>query len=272
MQDSHLWPLLRQLESGERRWRTSGGRGPGHAGVIHPAQRTGATAGEGSHPLGGAFGHLGCGMNLSIHHREHTSLACLPIAGHLHCLKQVERTIRTQRCGRPHRTHQHHRPHVIDQQLQQPGRFLQCVGAMGDHHPGEIRITGERQTDALHQRAPVLKEQISTVNVGHLLNLNVGDVPQRRHGIQQVIPGQNPGGVGVDADAVSTASGDGSTGGEQQNPVHASRRSNASMKRCIWLVVPMLTRKQPSISGLPAIERIRMPSARRASSTSATGR
>ena len=44
------------------------------------------------------------------------------------------------------------------------------------------------------------------------------------------------------------------------------------MKRCIWLVVPMLTLKQPSIRGLPAIERTRIPASRSAASTSATGR
>ena len=91
---------------------------------------------------------------------------------------------------------------------------------MGDHHSGQGRIACERQTDAPHQLAPVLKEQISTVDIGHLLNADLGEVLQRRHGIQQFIPRQNPGGVGIQAGAISTAAGDGSTGGKQQKPSH----------------------------------------------------
>ena len=46
-----------------------------HPGVIHPTQRAGNAANQRPHSLGGAFGHLSCGVNRSIHHREHTALA-----------------------------------------------------------------------------------------------------------------------------------------------------------------------------------------------------
>ena len=204
-----------------------------HPSVIHPTQRAGSAADQRPHTLGGAFGYLGCGVNRSIHHREHTALAGLGTACHLHGLKQIERTIRTQSRGRSHRSHQHHGPRVVDQLLQQPGRFLQRVGAMGDHHSSQGRITCERQTNALHKLAPMLKEQIRAVDIGHLLNVDFGQLLHRRHGIQQFRPCQSSCGVGVEAGAVSTTSGDGSTSGKQQNPSHGSRRRNASTNLCI---------------------------------------
>ena len=82
---------------------------------------------------------------------------------HLHGLKEIQRTISTEGCGRTHRSHQHHWPGIINQELQQPGSFFQGVGAVGDDDSRQIRGLGERLTDSRRQPFPMLKLQISTI-------------------------------------------------------------------------------------------------------------
>ena len=243
-----------------------------NANVVHPAQGPAAGTGKGTNPLGGHLGDPLSGMDLAIHHHQHAVAAGFATQGHLHRLQQIQRAIGTEGRGWPHRPHQHHRPGIADQQLQQPGGFLQRVGAVGDHHAGQIRIYREGITNAFQQCAPVLKQQVGAVDIGDLLNRDLGQAVELRHRSQQGLTPQHARGVVVQGCTVVRAAGDGAAGGQQQQTLHRSKRRNASVKRCIWLVVPMLTRKQPSISGFPAIERIRMLSLRKAASISSTER
>ena len=119
-------------------------------------------------------------MDLAIHHHKHPVPAGLRAPCHLHRLKQIQRTIGTEGCGRTHRSHQHHGPRIINQQLQQPGGFFQSVGAMGDHHSLQFRGLSKSLTDSLHQLDPMLKLQISTIQVGELFHLNLGHLLQLR--------------------------------------------------------------------------------------------
>ena len=140
-----------------------------------------------------------------------------------------------------------------------------------------LKATGEGVrrkgiTNARHQRAPVLKQQVGAVDIGDLLHRDRRQVLQLRHRRQEGITPEHPSGVIIQRCTVVCTAGDGAAGGQQQQAGHCSRGRNASMKRCIWLVVPMLTRKHPSIKGLPAIERTRIPACRNDASTSATGR
>ncbi|CAI8350603.1 MAG: Uncharacterised protein [Synechococcus sp. MIT S9220] len=125
-------------------------------------------------------------MDLAIHHHQHALPAGLGADCHLRSLVQIQRAISTEGRGRAHRSHQHHRPRVIDQQLQQPGGFLKGIGAMGDHHPRQVGINGQRLADARHQSAPVIELQISAVNVGDLFRLNLSKLLQLGNGLQQL--------------------------------------------------------------------------------------
>ena len=118
----------------------------------------------------------------------------------------------------------------------------------------------------------MFKQQVGAVDIGDLLDADRRQILQLRHRREQGITPQHARGVVVQRCTVVCTAGDGAAGGQQQQAVHRSRGRNPSMKRCIWLVVPMLTRKQPSMRGLPAIERTRIPACRNAASSSVTGR
>ena len=243
-----------------------------NANVVHPAQGPAAGTRKRTDPLGCRLGDPLGSMDLAIHHHQHAIAAGYWAQGHLHGLQQIQRPIGTESGGRPHRSHQHNGAGIVDQQLQQPSGFLQRVRAMGDHHPDQLGVCCKGIPNARHQRAPVLKQQVGAVDIGDLLHRDRRQVLQLRHRCKKGITPEHASGVIIQRCTVVCTAGDGAAGGQQQQAVHCSRRRNASMKRCIWLVVPMLTRKHPSIKGLPAIERTRIPACLRAESTSATGR
>ena len=224
VKNRHLGPLLRQIEPSEGHLTGSARHWEMNANVIHPAQGPAAGAGERPHPLGGQLGDPLGAMDLAIHHHQNAVAACFAGQGHLHRLEQIEGPVSTEgRCW-PHRPHQHHRPGIVDQQLQQPGGFLQRVGAMGDHHPCEIRIHSERLSDTRDQGTPMRKQQIGAVDVGDLLDIDRRQILQLRHRRQQVLTPQHTCAVVVQRRTVGPTAGNGAAGGQQLQPTHGSRR------------------------------------------------
>ena len=115
IKNGHFGPLRRQ---GQRR--EGNGTGPRrhrhmHPAVIHPAQGAHIWALKGTHTLGGHLGDSPGSVDLAIHHHQHPVTTGLRATGHLHRLKQIQRTIGTERCSRTHRSHQHHGPRIINE-------------------------------------------------------------------------------------------------------------------------------------------------------------
>ena len=110
--------------------------------------------------------HMPRAMHLPGRHHHHAAGAGRRCHGH--GVQQVLGAVGRQCRGRAHGTGQHHGLSGVQHLVQEPGGFLQRVGAVGDDDAAHIRVC-EMVGAAQGQRTPHVPVHVLAVDLGHLL-------------------------------------------------------------------------------------------------------
>ena len=139
-----------------------------------------------------AFGNGPRAVDIVVGDDEHSAPLRPRIRGHAHGVVDVQRTVRTERRGRPHRAGEDDRLVGLDDEIEEIRCLLHRIGAVRDGDAVDVRLSRQ----AVHfggQLDPQLVVHVLAADGGHLHAAHIREFLHLRHGVDQHVDGDGAG-------------------------------------------------------------------------------